>query len=523
LIFVIGILNLFCNFNFEFYHLSYAQDIKYPNAAGAFYPDNPGELSQMIDNFLALANPEPLNGEAFLLIQPHAGYGYSGSTAAFGYKLIKDKPYKTVIIIGRSHRYNFSGVSIYPQGKFRIPLGDIEIDNVFTQKLFNQSREAAFKPEVFSGGEHTVEAQLPFLQKVLKEFKIAPIIVGDMTLSDCQKLAELLKNAIGGSKDILVIASTDMYHGGDYQALEATDNLTISYLKNMDSEGLYWGLREEKLQLCGGFAVVTALILAKELGHKKSQVLKHTNSAEVIGAKSNWMVGYLSCAIDGSALLTINPERSRSIEQSPLEPVGKQKEDMRSLTGQERKEASMLNKVQRKRLLEIARKSIAIYLSTGKKMELAETDPALLKEMGAFATLHKHGQLRGCIGNIVAKQPLYLAVRDMAVEAAVDDPRFSQVDLPELKDIEIEISVLSPLERIGSVEKIQMGAHGVIVKKGFNSGVFLPQVATETGWSKEEFLSKLCAQKCGLAPDAWKDKSTELYIFTAEVFSENSY
>ncbi len=462
----------------------FAQDIKEPNVAGSFYPDNPSELSQMVDSFLSAANPQDQEGHIFALISPHAGYGFSGGVAAFGYKLIQGKPYKTVIVIGRSHRYNFSGVSVYPEGKFRTPLGDIEVDEGFAQKLLKQDPEVTFNPEVFSAGEHTVEVQLPFLQKVLKDFKIVPIIVGDMTLSSCQKLADLLKTAIGGRKDVLVVASTDMYHGGDYQVLEATDNLTISYLKNMDSAGLYYGLREEKLQLCGGFGVVTALILSKELGHKKLQVLKYTNSAEVIGAKSSWMVGYASCAIDTEG------------------------------------EVAMLNKAQKKRLLEIARNSIAVYLKTNKKMELTETDPLLLKEMGAFVTLHKGGELAGCIGNLIGQQALYLTVRDMAVEAAVGDPRFSPVTLEELKDIEIEISALSPLKRIESADEIEMGIHGVLLRSGFNSGVFLPQVATETGWSKEEFLSQLCSQKAGLPPLAWKDKSTEIYIFTAEVFSE---
>lgn len=464
--------------------ICFAQEIKEPNVAGSFYPDNPQELSQMIDTFLNAAKPQPVEGNIFALISPHAGYGFSGGVAAFGYKLVQGRPYKTVIVIGRSHRYNFRGASVYPQGKFRTPLGDIEVDGVFAQKLLNQAPEITFKPEVFSAEEHTVEVQLPFLQKVLKDFKIVPIIVGDMALSDCKNLAVLLKEAIGERRDVLVVASTDMYHGGDYQALEATDNLTISFLKNMDSEGLYYGLREEKLQLCGGFAVVTALILSKGLGHEKLQVLKYTNSAEVIGAKSNWMVGYVSCAIDREG------------------------------------EAAMLNKNQRKRLLEIARKSIQEYLSTGKKMELTETDPLLLKEMGAFVTLHKQGELRGCIGNLVGQQPLYLTVRDMAVEAAVADPRFSPVTLGELKDIEVEISALSPLKRIESADEIKMGIHGVLIRGGFNSGVFLPQVATETGWSKEEFLSNLCSHKAGLPAFAWKDKSTEIYIFTAEVFSE---
>lgn len=180
----------------------------------------------------------------------------------------------------------------------------------------------------------------------------------------------------------------------------------------------------------------------------------------------------------------------------------------------------MLNKKQRKELLEIARKSIEAYLKTGRKTETSESDPVLLEKMGVFVTLKEKGQLRGCIGNIIAREPLYIAVRDMAIEAAVSDPRFARLETQELKNIEIEISVLSPLEKIDSADKIKLGTHGVLIRKGFDSGVFLPQVAQETGWSKEKFLSCLCFHKAGLKADAWKDKTSDMYIFTAEVFSE---
>jgi AmmeMemoRadiSam system protein A len=180
----------------------------------------------------------------------------------------------------------------------------------------------------------------------------------------------------------------------------------------------------------------------------------------------------------------------------------------------------MLNNAQRKKLLGIARRSIENYLQTGRKPQLEEADPLLLKDLGAFVTLREGGQLRGCIGNMVGTQPLYLTIRDMAVEAATGDPRFPKVGLAELEKIGIEISVLSPMEKTGSADNIKLGIHGVLVRKGFSSGVFLPQVATETGWSKEEFLSHLCSDKAGLPPLAWKDKNTELYVFTAEIFSE---
>jgi len=183
----------------------------------------------------------------------------------------------------------------------------------------------------------------------------------------------------------------------------------------------------------------------------------------------------------------------------------------------------MLTKEQRKRLLKIARKSIEDYLGKNRKIKPDERDPLLLSASGVFVTLHKDGDLRGCIGRLSADKPLYLGVCEMAVEAAVGDPRFAPVNLEELEKIEIEISVLSPMTRVYSADEIKLGAHGVLVKQGFSSGVFLPQVAGEAGWSKEEFLSQLCSHKAGLEPDAWKDKTTELYIFTAEIFSERNY
>ncbi|NQT95271.1 MAG: AmmeMemoRadiSam system protein A [Candidatus Omnitrophica bacterium] len=180
----------------------------------------------------------------------------------------------------------------------------------------------------------------------------------------------------------------------------------------------------------------------------------------------------------------------------------------------------LLNSVSKRRLLEIARSTIEAYVKEQKESDFKEDDEALKKEMGAFVTLHKHGQLRGCIGNMVGKGPLYLTIRDMAIAAATQDPRFPAVTEDELKDIEIEISVLSPLKRIEGPDDIVIGKHGVIVQKGFKSGVYLPQVATETGWSKNEFMDSLCAHKAGIPANSWKQSDCDIHIFTTEVFGE---
>jgi len=176
---------------------------------------------------------------------------------------------------------------------------------------------------------------------------------------------------------------------------------------------------------------------------------------------------------------------------------------------------------QKRILLALARKSIDTYLATRKICDIDENDPALREEKGAFVTLHKKEELRGCIGNIISQKPLCITVRDMAIASATQDFRFPSISKDELDGINIEISVLSKPIAIKSVDEIQMSTHGVIIEGGpMQQGVFLPQVATETGWSKEEFLSHLCAQKASLPADAWKDPNTAIKIFSAEVFSE---
>ena len=439
----------------------------------------------MIDSFLLLAESKDVAGEIFMLISPHAGYGFSASTAAFGYKLVEKNSYKTIIILAPTHHKVFTGIALYEEGSFATPLGRVEIDEKFIKLLIGRSDEIFIDHSAFNR-EHSIEVQLPFLQKVSPGAKIVPVLVGDCSLESSRKIANLFKEAAEGRNDVLFVISSDLYHGYDFEEADKVDGITLKYIENMDSEGLYYALREGKAQACGGMALVIGLNIANSMGNSKIEILNHTNSSKVTGRtnKGDWTVGYASCAVY-------------------------KQEGIR-----------MLNNQQKKRLLDIGRKSIEMHLKTGKKLQVSENDPALNQKMGAFVTLNEKGELRGCIGNLTGNQAIYLTVRDMAVEAAVNDPRFSPLKLTELNNINIEISVLSPLEKVDSYQKIQMGKHGVLVRKGINSGVFLPQVAMETGWSREEFLNYLCAHKAGLHEDAWRDKDTMLYVFTAEVFSE---
>ncbi len=467
----------------------FAENIKPPNVAGSFYPDDPKQLSSMIDAFFNSASEQGMDADIFVLISPHAGYVYSGATAAYGYKAISNREYDTVVIIAPSHSLSFEGFAIWPQGSFRTPLGSIAVDQEFSRQLMQINPRVSSIPQAFSK-EHSLEVQLPFLQKALKGFRIVPLITGRVDFGDCQLLAHSL-SILSKKKKCLLVVSTDLSHYHTLEEANRIDQLTISHIRNLNSHGLYVAAEAGKVEACGLYALVTGILYSRELEAGKVSIFKYANSGDISGDYKR-VVGYVSAAI-------YKEENAAKTEKGRM---------------------AMLGEKQKKRLLEIARNSIGAYLKSGRRLELTEKDEQLLQEGGAFVTLHEGGELRGCIGNLMGTGPLYLTVRDMAVEAAVGDPRFEPLREAELPKVEIEISVLSPMQRVGSADEIKLGIHGVLIKNGPRSGVFLPQVATETGWSKEEFLSTLCSQKAGLPPDAWKSKDTQIYVFTAEVFSE---
>lgn len=469
---------------------SFAQQIKSPEVSGTFYSSSAKILSEQIKRFLDWAEVEKRDEHILALICPHAGYDYSGSVAAYGYKAIKDKPIRTVIIIAPSHYEYFDGVSIYPQGSWQTPLGNVPVDSELSQALIQYHPKLYFYEPAFNK-EHSVEIQIPFLQIVLDDFKIVPIVMGKLSYENCEILSQALLEATDGKEGILLIASTDMSHYHTYKEASEVDHFTIQELEKFDPQSLYHKVVTQECELCGAAAVITALLYSKAQGAKEVEFFKYANSGDVTGDRQR-VVGYLSAGIYGAE-------------------GGKQMSE---------ENTGILNEQQQKKLIEIARKTIDEFVTSGKALDFEEDDPLLLRQMGAFVTIHKQGSLRGCIGNIIGQKALYLTVRDMAIEAASSDPRFLPVSAGELGQIDIEISVLSEPKRVENVDEIKMGKHGVIVKKGLASGVFLPQVALETGWTKEEFLTNLCTHKAGLSGDAWKNQDTELYSFTAQVFGE---
>lgn len=460
-----------------------------PAVAGSFYPEEKEELNHLLTSLINQSEKIPVEGNLKILIVPHAGIQYSGPTAAAGFKQVEGKNYRRVIILGVSHRAWFDHAAVFAQGQWETPLGKVEVDQNLAKNLLDENKRiiADYSPHTL---EHSLEVELIFLQKVLKNFKIVPVLVSQTDQELINNLAQKIAQNI--DEQTLLVVSTDLSHYPPWEVAKKVDNQTIEAILTGDPEkfsqtifqlesGGFPGL---ETAICGHEAVKVALRVGQIL-KVNWQKIKYENSGDTAGEKSQ-VVGY--AAIGGWS------KNSSS--------------------------TNYLDKDARQEALKIARKTLEEYLTNGKIPSISFKNPQLSQPLGCFVTLRKHGELRGCIGEFEPKDPLWKVIQRMAIAAATEDPRFSPVSAEELKDIKIEISVMTPKRKIDDWRQIELGKHGVVVQKGFRSGTFLPQVAQETGWSLEEFLSQLCWQKAGLPPDCYKDPSVNLYVFEAQVFEE---
>ncbi|MCX7705786.1 MAG: AmmeMemoRadiSam system protein B [bacterium] len=471
--------------------LAVSATIRSPQFAGSFYPSDPEKLKVQITGFLKQNKETDGTLQLCGLIVPHAGYIYSGKTSGFAYSLLKDRKIDTVFLIGRSHSAKFLGIVTDDRDFWRTPMGDVQVDKKIVSDILVKP---GFRVDYdILDNEHSLEVQVPFLQCVIKgNFRIVPVLMGCENETELDLYAKYLAPFVKKTNSIIVL-STDLSHYHSDEIARRMDSRVISILEEGKFLNLLDGMKKGEYELCGGSAVYMGLKILSEISTIKIRMLDYSNSADTTKDKSR-VVGYVSMAI------------YRDTGKSP-----------------ETREKKMLNKLQRQTLLKIARETLQYHLSGKKLPELTIDDPVLLEKRGVFVTLRKKGELRGCIGTLLPQEPLVKAVRSMAIQSATADPRFPSVSFDELKDIEIEISVLTVPVKVSGPDDIVLGRDGVIVKKGFRQGVFLPQVADETGWTKEQFLSALCAHKAGLEPDAWKKPDTELYTFQAEVFSEHNF
>jgi hypothetical protein len=456
-----------------------AQGIRKSVNAGRFYDKDPKILSAQIEDFLKKASPKSVASQKIqAIIVPHAGYDYSGSVAAEAYKLVQGLDVETVVILGPSHYIGFEGCSIYPEGGFETPLGIAEVDKPLAQAL-GKASGFSFNPEAHAE-EHSVEVQVPFVEKVLPKAKIVPVVMGLQSERTIRMMADALAKVLKGKK-ALVVASTDMSHFLKKEEANKLDAETMSLVQNMKISSLLRKIESGENILCGGGPVAAALLYAQKMGEAKVAILKYADSSQATGDESR-VVGYFAAAVMIGAPL---PEFSLSAEE-------------------------------KKELLLVARQAVNKFIKDQKIFEYETKNPNFISERGAFVTLMKKGRLRGCIGFIEPVYPLYQTVLRAAVYAATEDPRFNPVTPEELKDLDFEISVLTPLKKIDDPRLIQVGKHGLVIAKGGQRGLLLPQVAVENNWNREEFLSQACL-KAGLEENAWK-KGAEIFAFEAIVF-----
>jgi AmmeMemoRadiSam system protein B/AmmeMemoRadiSam system protein A len=459
-----------------------------PVVAGRFYPGDAAGLSTMVDSLLDISGVQHPAGDIIAGVVPHAGYVFSGATAADFYGAIEDVDYDAVVLIGPSHHVAFNGFSIFDGNGYLTPLGEIDVATDIAQRLRESHPSASFIPEAHES-EHCLEVQLPFLQKVLRPgFRIVPIVVGDAGPDELKYMAELIL-AEAYNQRILVIASSDLSHYPTRELAEEVDSLTVEAVLNGNMNAFLEATSEEHLPrgistfACGRLPIALVMSYTALYPDVTPELLSMTTSAEFSGDDSQ-VVGYASIAFG-------TPEFDPS--GWSISPDG------------------------RDILLEIATASVYCAVE-GEDYCLPDELPDELElPRGAFVTLKRNGQLRGCIGSIRPVEPIAETVMRMARSAALEDPRFIPVTEGELQELEYEISVLTPLQILDDWRDVVVGTDGLIILgSGGRSGVLLPQVPIEQGWNREEFLEGVC-RKAGLNLDAYLGDVT-LYRFQAQIF-----
>lgn len=458
--------------------------------AGGFYPAGPKELSSLLDRFLAQAPAlEAGRGRIAAIMVPHAGYIYSGETAARVYKNLEGKVFDTVILLGPSHHIPFSGAAVWGEGAWETPLGAVSVDEQLARLIAAGDDHIRFSEQPHLG-EHSLEVQLPFLQKTLGSFQIVPIVLNDASQENCTRLAAALASALKEtSKRVLLVASTDLSHYHDSARALEMDEKALAAIEREDTLGLARLLSSGEAELCGDAAVLTLLETIRRLPQTPKAVkLERGSSAKASGDEKR-VVGY-------GAVLFVGEAKEETADQPKFDGN------------------------RRAKLLGAAKQSIENALA-GRDLDPGLSGDSVLDAPSpAFVTVFVKGELRGCIGTIGSGEPLYKVVQEKARDAAFHDSRFSPVTAGELKDLKIEISILENPQRMNSPEQLVLGRHGIMVfSPSGRSGLFLPEVSVEQKWTREEFLDAVCTEKAGLPPGCWKDPSNQAFIFQTEAFT----
>lgn len=480
-----------------------AKKVREPAVAGLFYPKDPAELSKVIDACLVAAKVEPPAGELKALICPHAGYPYSGPVAASAFRLLAGRDYATVVVLGPSHYADLRAASVTNADLFRTPLGDVPVSAkaralaqlrpfaleppclVQRPDWWRQSSRPAPAEDTADTWEHSVEVEVPFLQRTLKNFELVSVVCGEI---DEEKAAEALLQILDDRT--LIVASSDLSHYYSYATARELDQHTVEAICRLDPGAIGDG------DACGHTPIRTLLYVARQRGWQ-ARLLDCRNSGDTTGDKSR-VVGYAAIAFYAPASASVT---------TPA--------------------AAQFTAADRRYLLDLARKTVREAATTGQLPAVSADGlaPKFTAAKGCFVTLTKRGELRGCIGYILPQGPLYRAVVENARNAALRDPRFPAVRPGEVDQLEIEISVLTePLPLFFSspeelLHKLQPGVDGVVLQIGNRSATYLPQVWEQIP-DKVDFLNNL-AEKAGCESSTWRHSGVSVFIYHVEPFKES--
>ena len=473
--------------------------------AGRFYDGNAERLSHEVDSFLTLHAQDKQYQNVAAIIVPHAGYYFSGNVAATAYmSLPKDKPYKRIFLLGPSHHEWLDGASVNSEADYyETPLGRVKVDREMVEKLLTLDNDGADSASVFSyrpeahDREHCLEVQLPLLQRRFDEVPpIVPIIISTNDFTKLKRIAEALEPYF--TDENLFIVSSDFSHYPSYEDACKVDAKTGKAVESGEVEAFIAtidgnaksGIRNLATSACGGFPIITLMLMLDSSYEVKHLLYK--NSGDVDDSDLSRVVGYHAFAIlrGENKTFSLSDDEKKILKDIAYNSIKD------SLDG---KPISQLS-------------PLTIPEQSSPTRSLSH----LYSNCGAFVSLHKQGRLRGCIGHFGEDTPLHEIVAEMARAAAFEDPRFSPLRREELDNVDIEISVLTPMRRIRSLDEFELHRHGIYIRKGYRSGTFLPQVADEVNWTKEEFVGHCSQDKAGLGWDGWRD--AELYVYEAIVF-----
>lgn len=458
--------------------------------AGGFYPGDPAELRAAVERYLADAAPP---------IAPAV------------------EPVGTVVVMAPSHHYPLAGAAVLADDAYETPLGRVRVDADLRRRLVELAGNDVVVDSSFFRREHALEVQLPFLQVALPEARVLPLIVGDTSNGACERLGSALATLRAERSDLVVVASSDMSHFFPYDEAVAYDEENLAALEAMDL-AKFDRTGQGQSGMCGYDPVRAALSALRAAAGGGARVvrLRYANSGDVTGERDR-VVGYGALALLAAEVAPAATGTTANVTVAAQETVVLLAAGAATAPAGE---ATMFTRDERQALIDIAKAAVRAAVR-GESYRPAEPASEALRAPGAaFVTLRKQGELRGCIGHVVATLPLYRCVAEVAEAAATQDYRFDPVAPQELDQLTFEVSVLTPPEVVTDPTSIRVGRDGLIVSRGRHRGLLLPQVPEEQGWNREQFLDGTC-RKAGLPAGCWRDPETRLERFQAVVWGED--